>query len=85
MSPGGMQHDTSPMILPVGSVRLRLQASLLYLRYSKRRFLQFYPVFDRFHLKCFLHLALTHWGMRRGSVSLTTPTWRAGAGWAPTR
>ncbi|MCX6916665.1 MAG: helix-turn-helix domain-containing protein [Verrucomicrobia bacterium] len=57
-----MQHDTSPMILPVGSVRLRLQASLLYLRYSKRRFLQFYPVFDRFQLKCFLHLALTHWG-----------------------
>ena len=57
-----MQHDTSPLLLPVGSVRLRLQASLLYLRYSKRRFLQFYPMFDRFHLKCFLHLALTHWG-----------------------
>jgi hypothetical protein len=57
-----MQHDTSPFTLPVGSVRLRLQASLLYLRYSKRRYLQFYPVFDRFHMKCFLHLALTHWG-----------------------
>ena len=56
-----MQHDTSPFTLPVGSQRLRLQASLLYLRYSKRRYLQFYPVFDRFHLKCFLHLALTHW------------------------
>jgi hypothetical protein len=24
--------------------------------------LQFYPVFDRFHMKCFLHLALMHWG-----------------------
>jgi len=57
-----MQHDTSPFVLLVGSQRLRLQASLLYLRYSKRRYLQFYPVFDRFHLKCFLHLALTHWG-----------------------
>lgn len=57
-----MQHDTSPFKLQVGSTRLRLQASLLYLRYSKRRYLQFYPVFDRFHLKCFLHLALTHWG-----------------------
>ncbi len=56
-----MQHDTSPFVLPVGSQRLRLQASLLYLRYSKRRYLQFYPVFDRFHMKCFLHLALTHW------------------------
>jgi len=57
-----MQHDTSPFTLRVGSQRLRLQASLLYLRYSKRRYLQFYPVFDRFHLKCFLHQALMHWG-----------------------
>jgi len=57
-----MQHDTSPFTLLVGSQRQRLQASLLYLRYSKRRYLQFYPVFDRFHLKCFLHQALMHWG-----------------------
>lgn len=57
-----MQHDTSPFTLLVGSQRLRLQASLLYLRYSKRRYLQFYPVFDRFRMKCFLHLALMHWG-----------------------
>ena len=57
-----MQHDTSPFTVLVGAERLRLQASLLYLRYSKRRYLQFYPVFDRFHLKCFLHLALSHWG-----------------------
>jgi transposase len=57
-----MQHDTSPFTVPVGPVLLRLQASLLYLRYSKRRYLQFYPVFDRFHMKCFFHLALTHWG-----------------------
>lgn len=61
-----MQHDTSPFTLPVGPVRLHLQASLLYLRYSKRRYLQFYPIFDRFHLKCFLHLALTHWGYAPG-------------------
>lgn len=57
-----MQHDTSPFKLLVGSERLRLQASMLYLRYSKRRYLQFYPLFDRFHMKCFLHLALMHWG-----------------------
>jgi transposase len=57
-----MQHDTSPFTLPVGSQRLRLQGSLLYLRYSKRRYLQFYPVFDRFHMKGFLHQALMHWG-----------------------
>ena len=52
-----MQHDTSPFTLRVGAERLRLQASLLYLRYSKRRYLQFYPVFDRFHMKAFLHRA----------------------------
>jgi hypothetical protein len=57
-----MQHDTSPFKVFVGAEWLRLQASLLYLRYSKRRYLQFYPVFDRFQMKCFLHLALMHWG-----------------------
>jgi transposase len=57
-----MQHDTSPFKVLVGAEWLRLQASLLYLRYSKRRYLQFYPVFDRFHMKCFLHLALMQWG-----------------------
>ncbi len=57
-----MQHDTSPFMLQVGGRRLRFQASLLYLRYSKRRYLQFYPVFDRFHMKGFLHQALMHWG-----------------------
>jgi transposase len=61
-----MQHDTSPFTLLVGSARLRLQASLLYLRFSKRRYLQFYPVFDRFHMKCFLHLAVMHWGHAPG-------------------
>jgi len=55
-----MQHDTSPFTLVIGSERLRLQASLLYLRYAQRRYLQFDPVFDRFHMKCFLHLALIH-------------------------
>ncbi len=61
-----MQHDTSPFTLRVGLVLLRVQASLLYLRYSKRRYLQFYPVFDRFHMKCFLHVALTPWGYAAG-------------------
>jgi hypothetical protein len=31
---------------------------ILYLRYSKRRYLKFY----RFQMKCFLHEALTCWG-----------------------
>ena len=57
-----MQHDTSPFTLRLAHVPTKLQASLLYLRYSKRRYLQFYPVFDRFRMKCFLHRALMHWG-----------------------
>lgn len=57
-----MQHDTSPFTITLGSTPTKLQASLLYLRYSKRRYLQFYRVFDRFQMKCFLHRALLHWG-----------------------
>jgi AcrR family transcriptional regulator len=57
-----MQHDTSPFTIPLAGVPTRLQASLLYLRYSKRRYLQFYRVFDRFRMKAFLHRALMHWG-----------------------
>ncbi len=56
-----MQHDTSPFTVLLSGVPTKLQASLLYLRYSKRRYLQFYRVFDRFRMKCFLHRALVHW------------------------
>jgi len=38
-----MQHDTSPFTIGLGSTPTKLQASLLYLRYSKRRYLQFLP------------------------------------------
>lgn len=57
-----MQHDTSPFTVRVGATAIKLQASLLYLRYSKRRYLRFYRVFNRFQMKCFLHRALMHWG-----------------------
>jgi len=57
-----MQHDTSPFTVQLGSTPTQLQASFLYLRYSKRRYLHFYRVFDRFRMKCFLHRALVHWG-----------------------
>ena len=56
-----MQHDTSPYIVPLQGVPTQLVASLLYLRYSKRRYLQFYRSFDRFRMKCFLHRGLLHW------------------------
>jgi Mu transposase, C-terminal domain len=57
-----MQHDTSPYRIRLGDTPTRLIGSLLYLRYSKRRYLQFFRVFNRFRMKCFLHQALMFWG-----------------------
>ena len=49
-----MQHDTSPYKVKLGEKRVLVQASLLYFRYAKVRYLKFYPSFDRFKMKCFL-------------------------------
>src|SRR5438034_4012487 len=56
-----MQHDTSPYCIRLGDTPTKLIASLLYLRYSKRRYLEFFRVFNRFRMKCFLHKALMFW------------------------
>jgi transposase len=56
-----MQHDTTRYTILLGGVRTMLVASLLYLRYSKRRYLRFYRMFNRFRMKCFLHEALMFW------------------------
>ena len=56
-----MQHDTSPYDVLLGGKRTRVNASLLYLRYSKRRYLKFYRRFNRFKMKCFFHEALLFW------------------------
>jgi transposase len=58
-----MQHDTTVYQLRLGEQTVRLVASLMYLRYSKRRYLQFYRCFDRFKMKCFFHQALSFWGV----------------------
>jgi hypothetical protein len=57
-----MQHDTTVYQVKLAEQPTRVIASLLYLRYSKRRYLKFYRVFNRFAMKCFLHEALMHWG-----------------------
>jgi transposase len=57
-----MQHDTSVYKVKLAGHPTRVIASLLYLRYSKRRYLKFYRVFNRFAMKCFLHEALLFWG-----------------------
>jgi len=56
------QHDTSSYQIKLAGTANRLTASLMYLRYSKRRYLKFYRVFTRFKMKCFLHEGLMHWG-----------------------
>jgi len=56
------QHDTSLYQIALAGKLTRLIASLLYLRYSKRRYLKFYRVFNRFRMKCFLHEGLMFWG-----------------------
>jgi transposase len=56
-----MQHDTTRYSILLGDARAMLVASLLYLRYSKRRYLRFYRMFHRFRMKCFLHEALMFW------------------------
>ena len=57
-----MQHDTTVYRVKLAEQTVRVVASLLYLRYSKRRYLKFYRVFNRFAMKCFLHEALLYWG-----------------------
>lgn len=57
-----MQHDTSPYKIWIGSEKVSVVASLIYLRYSKKRYLKFYRAFNRFSMKCFFHEALTYWG-----------------------
>ena len=57
-----MQHDTSVYQVELAGQRTKIVASLIYLRYSKRRYLRFYRAFDRFRMKCFFHQALTFWG-----------------------
>ena len=56
-----MQHDTSLYRVKLGVQWITVIASLLYLRYSKRRYLKFYRVFTRFVMKCFLHEAVMFW------------------------
>ena len=47
-----MQHDTSPYKLKIGDKLTKVIASLIYLRYSKIRYLKFYNTFNRWNMKC---------------------------------
>jgi predicted house-cleaning noncanonical NTP pyrophosphatase (MazG superfamily) len=56
-----MQQDTSPYRILISNQKMKLIASLIYLRYSKLKYLKFYPSFCRFQMKCFFYEALTFW------------------------
>ena len=57
-----MQHDTSPYNIKFGTTRVKVVGSVIYMRYSKLRYLKFYRFFNRFAMKCFIHEALIFWG-----------------------
>lgn len=56
------QHDLSPYTVKVGDSLMKLQASLLHYRYSKMNYLEFFPSFNRFNMKCFLYRSLNYFG-----------------------
>lgn len=62
-----MQHDTTVYKVRFGETRVRVIASILYLRYCKQRYLKFYRTFNRFSMKCFLHEALMYYGYAAGT------------------
>jgi transposase len=49
-----MQHDTSPHTVRSGGVERRVQTASLVLCYSRMRYVQLYPTFNRFTCKVFL-------------------------------
>jgi transposase len=57
-----MQHDTSPHLARIGGIERKVQTASLVLPYSRMRFIQLYPTFNRFICKLFLHDALTFFG-----------------------
>jgi len=57
-----MQHDTTTHKVKLAGRIVRVICSGLYLRYSKIRFIKFYPVFNRFTMKCFFYDTLRYWG-----------------------
>jgi transposase len=61
-----MQHDTSPHDADIGGQERRVQTASLVLCYSRMRFIQLYPTFNRFICKLFLHDALQYFGAVAG-------------------
>lgn len=52
-----MQHDTSPHPVVLGGRKVKAQCASLVLAYSRKLFIQYYPIFTRFEAKVFLREA----------------------------
>jgi transposase len=57
-----MQHDTSPHPVVIGGKKVKRQCASLVLGYSRMLYFQFYPRFQRFHMKIFLTDAFGYFG-----------------------
>ena len=57
-----MQHDTSPHRVTVGGREALLQCASLVMCFSRRKFIQCYPRWNRFQARVFLTAALTWFG-----------------------
>jgi hypothetical protein len=52
-----MQHDTSPHQVVIGGKKVKAPCAGLVLAYSRKLFIQYYPVFTRFEARVFLDAA----------------------------
>jgi transposase len=77
-----MQHDTSPHDVEVGGRTVRLQCASLVMCWSRRRFIQCYPRWTRFHVRAFLTRALVYFGgaARRCMLDNSTVIMTGGTG-----
>ena len=77
-----MQHDTSPYTLEIGGRKTKLQCASLVLGYSRMLYMQFYPRFQRFHMKIFLTEAFQYFGgvCRRCVIDNTSVAILCGSG-----
>ncbi len=69
-----MQHDTSPHDVMVGGRTRHLQCASLVMCFSRRRYIQCYPRWTRFHAKVFLTRALVFLDGAAGRCMLDNST-----------
>jgi hypothetical protein len=77
-----MQHDTSPYTLELGGRKTKLQCASLVLGFSRMLYMQFYPRFQRFHMKIFLTEAFSYFSgtCRRCVIDNTSIAIACGSG-----